>query len=143
MHHAGRVPAIDLVDDTFVVAPVEQLAAVVADPASWRRWWPDLRLTTTRDRGPKGRQWRVDGALVGTAEVWLEPWGDGVLVHFYLRCEPGASQRADRELRRRAQAWKRAVHALKDDLERGRRPGEPRETALDAPPAQLTTTDGP
>lgn len=124
MRDAGAVPAIDLVDDTFVVAAPERLAEVVADPERWRGWWPDLQLTTTRDRGVKGRQWRVRGALVGTAEVWLEPWRDGVIVHCYLRCEiPGAggattaARAVDRERRRRAQAWKRVVHALKDALE--------------------------
>lgn len=121
------MPTIDLVDDTFVVAPPQRVAEVVADPRRWRSWWPDLRLTTTRDRGVKGRQWRVDGALVGTAELWLEPWRDGVIVHCYLRCDPAdpadpdnpadAALAVDRERRRRAQAWKRVVHALKDALE--------------------------
>lgn len=118
---AGAVPCIDLVDDTFVVASPERVAAVVADADRWRSWWPDLRLTTTRDRGVKGRQWRVDGALTGTAEIWLEPWRDGVIVHCYLRCDPtDAAEVAgsvERERRRRAQGWKRVVHALKDDLE--------------------------
>ena len=145
MHHAGTVPSIDLVDDTFVVAAPEQLAAVVADPRRWRQWWPDLRLTCTRDRGVKGQQWRVAGALQGTAEIWLEPWADGVLVHFYLRCDPptaGGRGRdgVERERRRRAQAWKRAVHALKDDLETGRAPGEPR--VKPDPPSADDTRDG-
>ncbi len=118
MRDAGAVPAIDLVDDTFVVASPDVVAAVVADPERWRSWWPDLQLTTTRDRGRKGHQWRVEGPLVGTAEIWLEPWGDGVLVHFYLRCDPGDRPLVvERERRRRAQAWKRVVHALKDALE--------------------------
>lgn len=112
------MPAIDLADDTFVIAAPDQVAALVADPQRWRAWWPDLQLTTTRDRGVKGRQWRVQGALVGTAELWLEPWRDGVIVHCYLRCEPTqAAVDVDRERRRRAQSWKRAVHALKDALE--------------------------
>ena len=118
MRDAGGVPTIDLVDDTFVVASPERVAQVVADPGRWGSWWPDLRLTTTRDRGVKGRQWRVDGALAGTAEIWLEPWRDGVIVHFYLRCDPADPARApERERRRRAQAWKRVVHALKDALQ--------------------------
>jgi hypothetical protein len=130
MAHAGPVPTIDLVDDTFVSADPRLVAELVADPASWAHWWPDLQLATTRDRGPKGRQWRVGGALRGTAEIWLEPWRDGVLVHFYLRAEPSAvvarwtPAAVGRERRRRAQQWKRAVHELKDTLERGRRPGE-------------------
>jgi hypothetical protein len=133
MLHAGAVPMIDLVDDTFVAAPPEQVASAVADPRQWALWWPDLTLTTTRDRGAKGRQWRVDGSLQGTSELWLQPWRDGVLVHYYLRVDLGGGSgagtattgRLDRERRRRAQQWKRAVHALKDDLERGREPGEP------------------
>ncbi len=127
--HAGAVALIDLADDTFVAAPPGRVAGVVADPARWAGWWPDLRLTTTRDRGAKGRQWLVDGALVGTAEVWLEPWGDGVLVHCYLRADPAGAdvppRRLERERRVRAQEWKRVVHALKDELEHGRRPGTP------------------
>ncbi len=127
---------IDLADDTFLAADPAAVAAVVGDPHQWAMWWPGLRLVTTRDRGLKGRQWRVEGPLRGTAEIWLEPWGDGVLVHHYLRLDylcpdtssvPGPTsalrRRAARERERRTQAWKCAVHALKDDLERGRRPG--------------------
>lgn len=128
------VALIDLVDDTFVAADPAVVARVTADAGRWRTWWPDLSVTTTRDRGPKGRQWRVDGPLTGTAEIWLEPWTDGVLVHLYLRLDPAPGTRtpgeerarwrwAARERARRAQAWKRSVHAVKDDLEEGRRPG--------------------
>ena len=138
----GGVPAIDLVDDTFVVASPRRVADVVADPGRWALWWPDLRLTRTRDRGPKGQQWRVDGPLAGTAEIWLEPWGDGVLLHWYLRCDTGAvaPKRLDRERRRRAQEWKRVVHALKDELEGGREPGTGALKAVDA--AADDTADG-
>lgn len=115
--------AVDLVDDVFVVAAPVMAARAVADPCRWRRWWPDLRLTVTRDRGVKGQQWAVGGALVGTAEIWLEPWGDGVLVHHYLRADPPVvrpERWLRRERRRRALSWKRSVHALKDELESGR-----------------------
>jgi hypothetical protein len=129
-------PVVDLVDDTFVACDPATVAAVVADPRRWSAWWPDLRLTTTRDRGPKGRQWAVRGALVGTAEIWLEPWWDGVLLHFYLRAdlpragEPGGdgqvtAERAARLRQHRAQLWKREVHRVKDELEHGRRAGDP------------------
>ncbi|GAB2680251.1 polyketide cyclase / dehydrase and lipid transport [Thalassiella azotivora] len=126
--------AIDLVDDTFVAAPPTVVAGHVHDPSRWAVWWPDLGLVVSRDRGPKGVQWVVAGRArgwTGTAEVWLEPWGDGVLVHHYLRLDPVdggdrlSPRRADAERRRRALAWKAHVHALKDALERGRRPGEP------------------
>lgn len=114
--------AVDLVDDTFVVASPEAVARAVADPRRWRQWWPDLHLTVTRDRGAKGQQWAVQGALLGSAEIWLEPWGDGVLVHHYLRADPPdvrPERWLRRERRRRALSWKRSVHSLKDELESG------------------------
>lgn len=115
--------AVDLADDVFVVVSPAVMARAVADPGRWRGWWPDLHLTVTRDRGIKGQQWAVQGALVGTAEIWLEPWGDGVLVHQYLRVDPPAPRPQRwlrRERRRRALSWKRAVHTLKDEMESGR-----------------------
>jgi hypothetical protein len=133
---------VDLVDDTFLACSPAVVARVVADPARWAVWWPDLRLTTTRDRGAKGRQWAVQGALVGTAEIWLEPWWDGVLLHHYLRADRtartdrvlaadrvAASRSAARERQRRARWWKSQVHRLKDELEAGRRSGEPSRAA--------------
>ena len=36
-------PAIDIADETYVGARPQLLAPVVADPAAWARWWPDLR----------------------------------------------------------------------------------------------------
>jgi hypothetical protein len=135
------VPAVDLVDETFVVADRAVLAAVVADPGRWRTWWPDLVLTVFMDRGLEGIRWSVGGAFVCSAEIWLEPHGDGVLLHHYQRLDPvdpragtprpeptdlAGWRRAARERDRRARAWKRHVWALKDELEAGRRPGEPR-----------------
>jgi len=125
-------PLVDLVDDTYVACSPERVAKVVADERRWGLWWPDLRLATTRDRGPKGRQWAIRGALLGTMEIWLEPWWDGVVLHLYLRADPpgpvSRARRADgahagpwatRERQRRAQQWKRHVHRLKDELELG------------------------
>lgn len=128
------MPGVDVADDTFVVADPVEVARRVADPAAWARWWPDLRLEVAKDRGAKGMQWRVTGALVGTMEIWLEPALDGVVVHHYLRAEPpvGSPEAArrrrglERERVRRALAWKRHVTALKDELEAGRVPGTPR-----------------
>ena len=114
-------------DDTFVAAAPALVAAAVADPGRWAAWWPDLTLETSRDRGAKGRQWAVTAPVRGTAELWLEPWRDGTIVHLYLRLErPAASGRAAaREPERRVLAWKRQVTALKDHLEAGRLPGTP------------------
>jgi hypothetical protein len=133
------MPLVDLIDETFVVADPDAVAAVVADPRRWEAWWPDLRLTVFMDRGREGVRWSVAGRLVGSSEIWLEPFGDGVIVHYYLRCEPAAPRRhrlPDRPRRaaragarlrhRRAIAWKRQVNSLKDEFEAGRLPGEPR-----------------
>ena len=122
---------LDLVDETFVVATPAAVAGVVRDPARWRRWWPDLDLSVFQDRGEQGVRWNVRGALAGSMEVWLQPHGDGVILHYYLRCEPPAGrplrpQAAQREVRRRAMHAKRVFWALKDELEAGRAAGMPR-----------------
>lgn len=125
------MPAVDLVDETFVAAAPAAVAAAVHDVDRWRRWWPDLALSVFQDRGEQGIRWNVAGALAGSMEVWLEPYGDGVIVHYYLRCDPpGAGavltpRSADRERRRRALRAKRVFWRLKDELEGDRRPGEP------------------
>lgn len=108
------------------------VAAVVGEPERWLAWWPELRCEVYRDRGLKGRQWRVTGALLGTAEMWLEPVRDGVVLHWFLRAEPAgplSPRRLARERHRWIARWTRDVASLKDELERGRVVGEPRLTA--------------
>lgn len=133
---------VDLVDETYVVVERAQIARVVADPLRWRQWWPSLELAVFMDRGLDGVRWSVTGELIGSAEIWLEAQGDGVVVHYYLRGEPTVpgspttarslpdSSRGRREMdrlrRRHALAWKRIVWSLKDELEGDRRPGEAR-----------------
>ena len=70
-----------MADETFVAADPAAVGRAVSDPASWRRWWPDLRLNVVEDRGDKGVRWTVTGPLTGTMEIWLEPVLDGVLLH--------------------------------------------------------------
>jgi hypothetical protein len=110
----------DLADDTFIAVSPSVVARAVHNPARWRRWWPGLALTVTVDRGLEGVHWDVSRALRGTAEIWLEPYGDGTVVHFYLR-----AALSDRARAQRTREWKRAVHALKDELEGDRPPGTP------------------
>lgn len=142
----GARGSVDVADDTFVVAAPRTVAAALGDRSAWRGWWPDLELTVTRDRGLRGVQWRVSGAVVGTMELWLEPWGDGVLVHHYLRGEVAdgggpalgrRSGRGDRVARRHVLRWKQVVHGLKDALEHGRGPGTSREVKDPAEPAEV------
>jgi hypothetical protein len=115
---------LDIADDTFVVASRATVAELVRDPARWSAWWPDLRLSVTADRGLKGMRWSVTGAAVGSMEIWLEPWGDGVIVHWYLRAvATRVGRRPDRARAARAVRWKEQIHALKDQLEGAREPG--------------------
>ncbi|BBX96898.1 polyketide cyclase / dehydrase and lipid transport [Mycobacterium lacus] len=119
--------SIQIADETFVAADGARVAAAIADRSSWRRWWPDLRLTVTEDRGDRGIRWAVAGALTGTAEVWLEPSFDGVLLHYYLHAEPtgaAAWQLARMNLakmtHRRRVAGKKMAFEVKATLERSR-----------------------
>lgn len=122
-------PTVDLADETFIVADAGDLARRFADRGLWREWWPDLRLTVAADRGREGIRWSVGGALVGSAEIWLEPWHDGVIVHWFLRAEPTRSNDGARLRRRYATAFKKRIHRLKDGLERARPAGVPRSRA--------------
>ena len=119
--------SVDIADQTFVVASRELVAKRIADPVQWRAWWPDLQLAVTRDRGSNGISWAVSGALTGTAEIWLEPWHDGVIVHWFLRCRPSGDDDPARVRRAYVTDFKRDITILKDELERGRPPGHPRE----------------
>lgn len=127
----GAPPAIDVVDETFLAVPPSTVAAAFADPAAWRRYWPDLRLEVYTDRGDEGLRWTVKGALVGTMEVWLERMLDGTLLHYFLRATPTTGTLRPRDLRRefdrRARAAKTIALELKEILEDGREPGIPPE----------------
>jgi hypothetical protein len=128
---AWAPPAIDIMDESFVVADPSMLAGRFADAMLWRQWWPELELSVVRDRGRKGIRWEVSGALAGTAEIWLESWRDGVIVHWYLRAEPagGRVRRAERIRQAYLRDYKRRIHALKDELEQDRPVGAPRPGA--------------
>jgi hypothetical protein len=123
------VPRVEIADDTFIVATPAEVAAVVADARRWRRWWPDLDLAVSRDRGIAGIVWAVRGRLDGEMEIWLEPVADGVVLHFLVRADT-ADARPDRLRDLRTRAWKRHAHLLKDELEAGREPGRPRREAV-------------
>jgi hypothetical protein len=146
------VPQVDLIDETFLVALPVVVAAACHDPARTAAWWPDLELTVFQDRGVDGIRWTVTGALVGTAELWLEATGDGVLMHVYIRADPtrrgSATEVASLSVRaatraraRRARQIKQWSWRLKDELEAGRAAGEPRpgphEQDIEAPSAPV------
>ncbi|CAJ1582202.1 polyketide cyclase / dehydrase and lipid transport [[Mycobacterium] wendilense] len=83
-----QMNSIQVADETFVAADAQLVGAAIAEPARWRRWWPDLHLQVVEERGDKGIRWTVAGPLTGTMEIWLEPMLDGVLLHYFLHAEP-------------------------------------------------------
>jgi hypothetical protein len=122
--------SIQVADETFVCADPADVGKAIADPASWRRWWPDLRLVVVEDRGPAGQRWTVTGALAGTMEIWLETSFDGVILHYFLHAEPSGA--AAWELARmnfakanhhRRVAGKRMAFEVKQKMEESRKVG--------------------
>jgi hypothetical protein len=84
------MPDVDIVDSTWICARPASVAAVVAEPANWRRWWPDLDLAVDEWRGEKGVRWTVRSSRcggTGSMEVWLEQSFDGVVAHYFLRLD--------------------------------------------------------
>lgn len=122
------MPAIDVLDSTWINAPPAVVAAIVADPANWPRWWPDLDLVADEWRGNKGMRWTVRPTSAeesGSMEVWLEPAFDGVVLHYFLRLDAAAGRAMSRSRRaRRARFHRRraklAFWALADNLDPGR-----------------------
>jgi hypothetical protein len=124
------VPQIDVVDSTWLAARPGTLAAIVAEPGNWRRWWPDLALEVDEWRGEKGMRWLVRSVggvgtgLAGSAEVWLEPMFDGVVAHFFLRLDPRGRTVSARTGNKVADHYRRrtkqAFWALADQLDAGR-----------------------
>lgn len=123
------MPDIDVVDSTWICAAPSVVAALVAEPANWRRWWPDLELAVDEWRGLKGVRWIVrrgpTDREAGTMEVWLEPAQDGVVVHYFLRLDavdgrPMGRRRRDRLIHRRRCHTKQLFWALGDQLDPGR-----------------------
>ena len=122
--------SIQVADETFVCADPADVGAAIADPVSWRRWWPDLRLTVVEDRGPAGQRWTVTGALTGTMEVWLEQSYDGVILHYFVHAEPSgvaawelAKMNLAKANHQRRVAGKRMAFEVKQKLEESRSVG--------------------
>jgi hypothetical protein len=128
----GRMPAVDVVDSTWLAARPATVAAIVAQPGNWRRWWPGLDLRVDHWRAEKGVRWTVGEVgrgpatgLSGTAEIWLESVNAGVVAHFFLRLDPPAGRplpdRAGERIEHHYRLLtKRAFWALADQLDPGR-----------------------
>ncbi|WP_370331407.1 polyketide cyclase / dehydrase and lipid transport [Mycolicibacterium hippocampi] len=130
--------SIQIADETFIAADPAEVGRAVADPVSWSRWWPDLRLTVVEDRGEVGQRWTVTGALTGTMEIWLEKTRhgpDGVVLHYFLHAEPSgaaawelAKMNLAKMNHRRRVAGKDMAFEVKHRLEAGRPVGVSRLT---------------
>ena len=136
------MPAVDLVDETFVVVDRATIASVVADPQRWAAvvagpaahgvHGPRPRrdpLVGRRAAGP-GR-WRSGSRRSGTACSCTTTPGSTRSTRRRTapgRCRPTSRAGAGPHGRasRRARAWKRTIWALKDELEAGRPVGERR-----------------
>ena len=123
------MPSLDISCDDLVVADPAYVAERLGADTLWREWWPELTLTPSERRGLEGVRWAVTGVAIGTAEWWLEPVRDGVVVHWYLRVDPRrpAGPRALLKLQERYVAQYRVnIWRFKDEVERGRAAGEHR-----------------
>ena len=122
------MPDVDVVDSTWICARPAAVAAVVAEPANWRRWWPDLVVEVEEWRGTKGVRWSVRAPrhrAAGTMEVWLEPAFEGVVAHYFLRLDAeGREPMSRRRSARCADAHRRRIKqvfwALSDQLDPSR-----------------------
>ena len=124
---AVSVNSIQVADETFVAADAAQVGAAVADPARWRRWWPDLHLRVVEERGAQGIRWAVAGPLTGSMEIWLEPMLDGVLLHYFVHAEPAGASARDlsrmnlpKMVHQRRVAGKKMSFEIKSELEAAR-----------------------
>jgi hypothetical protein len=116
------MPALDIVDETFVRAPVDALRATLCNEAAWAAL--GMNAHCYEDRGDAGKRWTLFGALTGTAEVWLEQNFGGVLVHIYIRADPRGNVSPARLRARYAHRVKRWVLDIKTGYDMARPAGE-------------------
>ena len=111
---------IDLIDESWVAVPPAQLVGVLTADGLWQSWFPRLGRVVFMDRAEKGVRWSVTGELVGSVEVWLEAFGDGTIVHWYLRADAPSGD-AGRLRERYIRAINEGMFLVKDEAE-GRGP---------------------
>lgn len=110
----------DVAAAAHLAVPPPQARALLVRTGLWEHCWPGLVLDVSEDRGPKGVRWTVEGALRGSAEVWLEPWRASCVAHVYLRGEGGprtASSSSTRTVGTYGERTRRLLFWAKDRLE--------------------------
>ncbi len=110
---------VHVVDESFIVAAPAAIAAFLGDERCWSTWFPEIRLHCVEDRAGLGKRWAVTGAWQGSAEVWVEQFGDGAIVHVFLRAHDVHRRWWPRYARR----LRRHMFTVKDELEGLREPG--------------------
>jgi hypothetical protein len=140
------VPVLDVNDQAFVARPPAAVRSDPDGPCGPARWVPGLGLAVVVDRGEEGLLWRAAArdpggrGWAGTAEVWLEAWHDGTVVHLYVRLDPAPDLRPGlrpdlgpdppgaRAVARWREAlrdrWRAAFLAWRRDVDGWRRAGE-------------------
>lgn len=106
---------VDVVDETYVRAAPQVVREALDAPGLLEGLWPGLERQVAQDRGAKGVRWRVRGEVEGRAEVWLEAWGDGTIVHHFVHGQQVGGPRRWMQAHRRR--WKHGLNEIKDRLE--------------------------
>lgn len=128
------MPLLDVIDQTFVVAPASVLRPQLCDERMWAG--AGIVATVREDRRLLGVRWDVCGAVRGTSEIWLEQAHGGTLVHLFLQADPVRATSSSRAHRRHVAPVKRWILSVK------RRHDMHRPAAvLAAPPAPPSTMD--
>jgi len=114
---------IDLIDESWVAVPPAALIDRLTGHEVWQAWFPGLARVVFMDRAERGVRWSVTGEAEGSVEVWLEAFGDGTVVHWYVRVDAPPGSNVDRLRERYVQAVNAGMFVVKDDAEgRGRAP---------------------
>lgn len=130
MRGEGQRELVHVSDETWIAASPARVGAAVADPDLWARFWPGLAPRLIEARGTEGVRLAVEEppgehrhGWHGSAELYVHPEFEGVLLFQFLRLDPAPGRRvsarqARRDGKRRSAAGLRASWALKDELER-------------------------
>ena len=125
------VHPIQIADLAYLPVPADDIALVIANSAEWPRWFPNLRLTVTENRGPLGLRWTATGAVDGTSEIWLESVAEGTNLHYFLHAAPSGTGSPATQAKRAASLttfyrfrFKDLVNELRQLLDSDRPAGE-------------------
>lgn len=125
----GQRELVHVADETWIAASPARVGEAVADPARWEQFWPGLTPRLVEARGVEGVRLAVEEppgehtrGWHGTAELYVHPEFEGVLLFQFLRLDPSPGRRlsarqARQERTRRSASGLAASWALKDELE--------------------------